>query len=378
MHEHTRLRLPGARGEVWTEDEVGPAPSSAAAGRRSSTTRGRGVRCASLRRGRARSRPCARRREGEYVVDAQERRHPGRVRRAGRRQAVAGRGARGRGRVGGLPPAAHGVELVGGRRRRPTDGRSVGWNLVSGINDPPRAQRARDLGRRRAVRARACEFDGLDAIDFDDGARLEFECRVRARPTENLLLVRYSTASRSAASPGRSRRPRARARPRGDGAPRRALVMRRAPRRRPRSRPLASSPAPWRLLVGGEVVVVAARQRLERRRAWGRRVVEQRCPRRRVDVRRARVATLSLPAQPGAVEPVRHGHGAAAGSAVLDRRERGHAPVRRGQPRRVARRRAALAPAVAEVDRQQREPRGPIRASGSGASARTRPPSGRP
>ena len=52
------------------------------------------------------------------------------------------RGARGRGRVVRLSPPPHGLGLVGGRRRT-TDGRPVGWNLVSGINDPPeRSERA--------------------------------------------------------------------------------------------------------------------------------------------------------------------------------------------------------------------------------------------
>ena len=76
-------------------------------------------------------------------VDAKAGRRAGRVRRAGRRSPLAGRGARGRGRVGGLSPPPHRLELVGrGRPDQPT-GASVGWNLVSGINDPPeRSERA--------------------------------------------------------------------------------------------------------------------------------------------------------------------------------------------------------------------------------------------
>ena len=41
-----------------------------------------------------------------------------------------------------------------------TDGREVGWNLVRGINDPPQRLGARDLGRRRGLRARPGQLRG--------------------------------------------------------------------------------------------------------------------------------------------------------------------------------------------------------------------------
>ena len=61
---------------------------------------------------------------------------------------------------------------------RTTDGRSVGWNLVSGINDPPeRSERAIWIDG-EPFEPGPVEFEGSEAIAFDDGSRLEFggEC----------------------------------------------------------------------------------------------------------------------------------------------------------------------------------------------------------
>ena len=54
------------------------------------------------------------------------------------------------------------------------DGRPVAWNLVSGINDPPTVERARDLGRRRPDRAGAGHLRRarLDRLRGRLGARL--------------------------------------------------------------------------------------------------------------------------------------------------------------------------------------------------------------
>jgi hypothetical protein len=73
---------------------------------------------------------------------------------------------------------------------RAVDGRAVAWNLVSGINDPPQ-------GSERAVwvdgdpfEPLPVEFDGLAAIDFSDGSRLEFAPESERRRNDNLLLIR--------------------------------------------------------------------------------------------------------------------------------------------------------------------------------------------
>jgi len=72
------------------------------------------------------------------------------------------------------------------------DGRSVGWNLVSGINDPPeRSERGIWIdGEPREPGP--VEFEGLEAIAFDDGARLDFAGECERRKEESRLFVRYS------------------------------------------------------------------------------------------------------------------------------------------------------------------------------------------
>jgi uncharacterized protein DUF2804 len=72
------------------------------------------------------------------------------------------------------------------------DGRSVGWNLVSGINDPPeRSERAIWI-EGEPTEPGPVEFEGLGAIRFDDGARLEFSSESERRREEHRLFVRYS------------------------------------------------------------------------------------------------------------------------------------------------------------------------------------------
>ena len=73
-----------------------------------------------------------------------------------------------------------------------TDGREVGWNLVSGINDPPAALRARDLGRRRAVRAGPGDLRGPRARSRSTAARLEFTAEAERRKDEKRWFVKYS------------------------------------------------------------------------------------------------------------------------------------------------------------------------------------------
>src|SRR5688572_22050229 len=73
-----------------------------------------------------------------------------------------------------------------------TDGRPVGWNLVEGVNDPPeRSERAIWVDGQPSEPA-PVSFDGLDAIAFDDGSRLEFAAEAERARTENRWLVRYS------------------------------------------------------------------------------------------------------------------------------------------------------------------------------------------
>ena len=70
------------------------------------------------------------------------------------------------------------------------EGRAVAWNLVEGINDPPR-------GSERAVwvdgvphEPAPVRFDRLDAIAFDDSSRLEFSGGAERTRDDNFLVIR--------------------------------------------------------------------------------------------------------------------------------------------------------------------------------------------
>lgn len=74
---------------------------------------------------------------------------------------------------------------------RARDGRSVGWNLVEGIND------ARS-GSERAVwldgepfEPQPVAFDGFEGIAFADGSRLDFTAEAERSRAQNWLVVRY-------------------------------------------------------------------------------------------------------------------------------------------------------------------------------------------
>jgi hypothetical protein len=73
-----------------------------------------------------------------------------------------------------------------------SEGRPVGWNLVAGINDPAeRSERAIWVGD-EPTEPGPVRFEGLEAIAFDDGSRLQFEAECERRKEESRLLVRYS------------------------------------------------------------------------------------------------------------------------------------------------------------------------------------------
>jgi hypothetical protein len=74
-----------------------------------------------------------------------------------------------------------------------TDGRWVGWNLVAGVNDPPqRSERAIWVEGEDPREPAPVSFDGLDAIAFADGTRLDFSKEAERAKDENRLIVRYS------------------------------------------------------------------------------------------------------------------------------------------------------------------------------------------
>lgn len=195
LHESTRLRPPGGRGEVWVEgagaDGLGSARDETSVVRIDAGAGAERVR-ATLRLGDASWVECVcPNGEGSYVWTRKRADVPVEcdVRLGERRLRASGRGVE--------------DESAGYHRRHTvwswsagvgtsTDGRSVGWNLVSGVNDPPqRSERAIWLDG-APFEPGPVTFSGLDAIAFDDGSRLEFagECE-RAR-SENRLVVRYS------------------------------------------------------------------------------------------------------------------------------------------------------------------------------------------
>ena len=70
------------------------------------------------------------------------------------------------------------------------DGRSVAWNLVTGINDPPeRSERAVWLDG-SPLEPDPVDFDGLEAILFRDGGRLRFAPESERVRDDNVLLFR--------------------------------------------------------------------------------------------------------------------------------------------------------------------------------------------
>jgi hypothetical protein len=84
-----------------------------------------------------------------------------------------------------------------------TDGRALAWNLVEGINDPPeRSERAVWVDGVPHEPA-PVSFDGLDAVGFAEGSRLDFEPGAERSRDDNFLLVRSTYRHRFGTFSGR-------------------------------------------------------------------------------------------------------------------------------------------------------------------------------
>ncbi len=70
------------------------------------------------------------------------------------------------------------------------DGRAVAWNLVEGINDPQSASERGVWIEGEPREPAPVRFDGLAAVEFADGGRLEFASESERARNENFLLVR--------------------------------------------------------------------------------------------------------------------------------------------------------------------------------------------
>ncbi|MDX6583808.1 MAG: hypothetical protein QOI10_2992 [Solirubrobacterales bacterium] len=72
-----------------------------------------------------------------------------------------------------------------------TDGRAVAWNLVSGINDPPRGSERAIWVDGEPTEPGPATFDGLEAIEVD-GARLEFSAEAERSREESKPWAKYA------------------------------------------------------------------------------------------------------------------------------------------------------------------------------------------
>ena len=70
------------------------------------------------------------------------------------------------------------------------DGRSVAWNLVAGINDPPRSSERAIWAAGTPSEPGPVEFSGLDGIRFSGGAELRFAAEFERARDDNLLIIR--------------------------------------------------------------------------------------------------------------------------------------------------------------------------------------------
>jgi hypothetical protein len=70
------------------------------------------------------------------------------------------------------------------------DGRAVAWNLVEGINDPPEKSERAIWVDGTPHEPAPVTFQGLDAVGFADGSRLDFDGGAERKRDDNFLLIR--------------------------------------------------------------------------------------------------------------------------------------------------------------------------------------------
>lgn len=196
MWERTRMRFPGARGEAWTEQRDGGeglidhAPDEGSLMRIEARTEAGEVR-AFLRLGAGRwvESVCPAG-DGEYVWTRKRADVPIEcdVRIGERRWRVEARGVEDE--SAGYHPRHTVWSWSAGVGT--ADGRSVGWNLVSGINDPQELSERAIWIDGEPSEPGPVSFKGLDAVAFDDGSLLAFDGECERRRRENRLVVRYT------------------------------------------------------------------------------------------------------------------------------------------------------------------------------------------
>jgi hypothetical protein len=179
LFEGTRMRLPGGRGEVWREDGIDHVMSGRQVRARLSFGEGEWVE-ASCPAGDGYETRTRKRCDVPVVCE---------VRAGERRWEVEARGVEDE--SWGRHPR-HTVWSWSAGIGRSADGRSVGWNLVSGINDPPRGSERAIWVDGEPTEPGPVSFDGLDGVVAEDGSRLDFSAEAERSAAQNLILVRYS------------------------------------------------------------------------------------------------------------------------------------------------------------------------------------------
>jgi len=196
LTERTTTRRPGARGEVWSQDEEGAAveyaPQEGSLVRIEAVHPEAGPVTGRLRVGAGDwAEVVCPNGEGGYVWTRKRAGVPVQVDiRIGDRHIISE--ARGiEDESAGYHPR-HTVWSWSAGTGVLNDGRAVGWNLVEGVNDPPeRSERSIWVGG-EPFEPGPCRFDGLEAIDFDDGARLLFAAEAERVASEDHRIMRYS------------------------------------------------------------------------------------------------------------------------------------------------------------------------------------------
>jgi uncharacterized protein DUF2804 len=75
---------------------------------------------------------------------------------------------------------------------RARDGRSIAWNLVTGINDPPRSSERAIWVDGEPTEPGPVEFQGLETIHFEDESRLNFNAETERVHHEGIPLIARS------------------------------------------------------------------------------------------------------------------------------------------------------------------------------------------
>lgn len=196
LHERTVLRLPGARGEVWTEGGEGGsvdyAPQEGSLVRIEAEHDEAGEVRAFLRGGEGTWAECVcPNGEGGYVWTRKRADVPVEcdIRLGERRIRATLRGVEDE--SAGYHPR-HTVWSWSAGVGELTDGRGVGWNLVQGVNDPPENSERAIWIDGKPFEPGPVRFDGLESVTFDDGSALRCHAEAERSKAENKRIVKYS------------------------------------------------------------------------------------------------------------------------------------------------------------------------------------------